>query len=88
MPKWFTPAAILCGLMFAATPVIIANAPLESEMGLVYKIFYYHMPSAWMFLMSAVVCGVASTRFLFGDDPRHDRHGKRCRGTDGAVRRC
>ena len=53
MPKWFTPAAILCGLMFVVSPVLIANAPDESTMGLVYKIFYYHMPSAWMFLLGA-----------------------------------
>src|SRR5688572_16620858 len=64
MPKWFTPAAVLCGLMFTASPFIIANAPFESTMGLVYKIFYYHMPSAWMFLVSAVVCGIASARYL------------------------
>ncbi len=42
-------------------------------MGLVQKIFYYHMPSAWMFLIAAIVCGVASIRFLITGDPRHDR---------------
>jgi heme exporter protein C len=73
MPKWFTPAAIVCGVMFAASPFIIANAPFESTMGLVYKIFYYHMPSAWMFLVSAVVCGIASARYLATGRPRHDR---------------
>ena len=75
MPNWFTPAAVLCGLMFAASPFVIANAPYESTMGLVQKIFYYHMPSAWMFLISAVVCGIASGRYLFGGNPRHDRTG-------------
>src|SRR5688500_12548388 len=73
MPKWFTPAAVICGLMFAASPFVIANAPYESTMGLVQKIFYYHMPSAWMFLISGVVCGVASARYLFKGDPRSDR---------------
>lgn len=73
MPGWFTPAAVVCGLMFAASPLLIASAPYESTMGMVQKIFYYHMPSAWIFLISAVVCGVASARFLFGGDPRHDR---------------
>ena len=73
MPNWFTPLAALCGVMFAATPLIIANAPFESTMGLVQKIFYYHMPSAWMFLTGAIVCGVASARFLATGDPRHDR---------------
>ena len=75
MPKWFTPLAVACGLMFAVAPVLIANAPYESTMGLVQKIFYVHLPSAWMFLLSAVICGVASIRFLFAGDPRQDRLG-------------
>ncbi len=53
MPKWFTPAALVCGVMFAVSPLLIANAPYESTMGLVQKVFYYHMPSAWMFLLGA-----------------------------------
>ena len=73
MPKWFIPAAALCGLMFAASPFVIASADYESTMGLVQKIFYYHMPSAWMFLVAAIVCGVASVRFLATGDIRHDR---------------
>jgi heme exporter protein C len=73
MPKWFTPAAVVCAVMFAASPLIIANAPFEREMGLVQKIYYYHMPSAWCFLLSAIVCGVASARYLSSGDPRHDR---------------
>ena len=73
MPKWFMPAAILCGVLFALSPFVIASADYESTMGLVQKIFYYHMPSAWMFLVSGIVCGVASVRFLMTNDPRHDR---------------
>lgn len=73
MPKWFTPAAIVCALMFAATPVVIAYAPFEKDMGLVFKIFFYHMPSAWMFLLGGIVCGVASVRFLMSGQVRHDR---------------
>jgi heme exporter protein C len=73
MPKWFMPAAALCGVMFAISPFVIANAPFESELGLVQKIFYYHMPSAWMFLIAAMVCGIASVRFLATGDSRHDR---------------
>ena len=75
MPNWFTPAAAICGLMFAASPLLIANAPYESTMGLVQKIFYYHMPAAMTFLVSAVVCGYASIRYLFGGNPKHDRLG-------------
>jgi heme exporter protein C len=73
MPAWFLPVAAVCGVMFAASPFGIASAPYESTMGLVQKIFYYHMPSAWMFLASSIVCGVASARFLAGGGARHDR---------------
>src|SRR4030095_11188796 len=73
MPKWFTPTAILCGLMFVASPILIAEVRYESTMGLVQKIFYYHMPSAVMFLVPAVICGVASARYLFGGAPHQDR---------------
>jgi len=73
MPAWFFPVAAICGVMFAASPFVIANTPYESTMGLVQKIFYYHMPSAWMFLTSSVVCGVASARFLATGRERFDR---------------
>ncbi len=73
MPKWFTPAAGLCAVMFGLSPLVIASAPYESTMGLVQKIFYFHMPSAWMFLIAALVCGVASVRYLFGGSARQDR---------------
>lgn len=73
MPKWFLPAAVVCALMFAATPIVIAYAPFESTMGLVFKIFFYHMSSAWMFLLGGIVCGVASVRYLISSDARHDR---------------
>jgi heme exporter protein C len=65
MPKWFTPAAIVCFLMFVISPVLIANAPYEATMGLVQKIFYYHVPSAMTFFVAAIVCGVNSWRYLF-----------------------
>ena len=73
MPTWFAPAVVVCGLMLAASPLLIAGAPYESTMGLVQKIFYVHLPSAWMFLLGAIVCGIASVRFLFRGDPRQDR---------------
>jgi heme exporter protein C len=51
--------------MFAVAPWIINAAPYESTMGLVQKVFYFHFPSAILFLISAIVCGVNSGRFLF-----------------------
>lgn len=73
MPKWFYPAAVVCFLMFMISPVLIANAPYEATMGLVQKIFYYHVPSAMTFFVAAVVCGVNSWRFLFGKRLSADR---------------
>jgi heme exporter protein C len=73
MPKWFVPAAVVCGLMFVASPFVIASVRYEATMGLVQKIFYYHMPSAVMFLLSAVICGVASGRYLFRGSAHQDR---------------
>jgi heme exporter protein C len=55
----------LAAVMFAAAPWIIDAAPYEATMGLVYKIYFFHMPSAWMFLIAAIVSGVASARYLF-----------------------
>jgi heme exporter protein C len=53
--------------------VLIANAPYEATMGLVQKIFYYHVPAAMTFFVAAVVCGVNSWRFLFGKNVNADR---------------
>ena len=72
MPKWFTPAAFLCGLMFAVSPVMIANAPYESTMGLVQKIFYFHMPPAMLMLLSAIFCGIVSGIYLVKKRPVYD----------------
>jgi heme exporter protein C len=73
MPRWFLPAAVVCGLMFAVSPLLTANAPYEATMGLVQKIFYVHLPSAFMFLTGAIVCGIASARYLASGQARHDR---------------
>ena len=73
MPKWFVPAAAVCGVMFSVSPLLSANAPYESTRGLVQKVFYVHLPSAWLFLGGAIVAGVASVRYLITGAPRHDR---------------
>ena len=59
-------------LMFAVAPWVINAAPHEATMGLVYKIYFFHMPSAWMFMLGAIVAGVASARFLFTKNPKFD----------------
>jgi heme exporter protein C len=52
---------------------VIAQAPYESTMGLVQKIFYFHVPS-WFAMFTAVfVCGIQSAIFLFKQRPSADR---------------
>jgi heme exporter protein C len=72
MPRSMIVMMALAGTMFAAAPFLIDAAPQEATMGLVYKIYFFHMPSAWMFLTAAVVAGVASFRLLFLKRPRAD----------------
>jgi heme exporter protein C len=60
-----TTGLVVAALMFAAAPWVINNAPYEATMGLVYKIFFFHFPSAWMFLLAAMVSGTYSAIFLF-----------------------
>jgi heme exporter protein C len=52
-------------VVFAAAPMVIHGAPYEVTMGLVQKIFYFHVPSAILTLVWALVAGVASAIFLF-----------------------
>ncbi|MFA5907418.1 MAG: cytochrome c biogenesis protein CcsA [Vicinamibacterales bacterium] len=58
--------------MFALAPWMINAAPNEATMGLVYKIYFFHMPSAWMFMVAAITAGIASARFLFLKRPSAD----------------
>ena len=59
--------------MLAATPLVIASAPYESTMGLVQKIFYYHVPSAWLMMLAALVSGTSSGFYLFNRKLSWDR---------------
>ncbi len=65
MKRYLSPLLIVITAMFAVAPFLIVRAPYESTMGLVQKIFYFHVPSAMMMFVSAFVCGIASAVFLF-----------------------
>ena len=73
MRRLFTPLVIVTAVMFALAPVVIANALFESTMGLVQKIFYFHVPS-WFAMFTAVfVCGIESAVYLFKGRQDADR---------------
>ena len=67
MKRSISPLLFAAMGMFAIAPVLIQQAPYEATMGLVQKIFYFHVPSAMILFLSAFVCGIASVFFLFGN---------------------
>jgi heme exporter protein C len=71
--KYFLPLFGLTTVMFAAAPFVIANAPYESTMLLVQKIFYFHVPS-WFVMFSAIfIAGIYSVIYLVKGDRRADQ---------------
>src|SRR5687768_8925009 len=51
-------------LLGAALYLIFAVAPVEEQMGIVQKIFYFHVPSAVAMYIGFVLCGVGSIGYL------------------------
>lgn len=47
-------------------------APVEARMGIVQKIFYFHVPSAIAMYLAFCVCGVASLAYLVSQKPGWD----------------
>lgn len=57
-------------LGFLYVPHLILGAPTEPTMGFVQRIFYFHVPCAWLAMLGAFTCGIASLLFLFKDSER------------------
>ena len=73
MKKLFTPLVLIVAAMFAYAPIAIHRAPYESTMGLVQKIFYFHVPSWIVMFTAACTCGIASAIFIFAGRRSADR---------------
>lgn len=73
MRKLFVPFAVLGAAMFAYAPVMIAEAPYEATMGLVQKIFYFHVPSWFVMFAAVFACGIGSALYLFRGSEAGDR---------------
>ena len=64
-PIGWTIFAILTALtMFADLWAIFFFAPVELQMGIVQKIFYVHVPSAYAMYVAFIVSAVASGIYL------------------------
>ena len=64
---------LLAAAGFLVVPYLIASAPLEPIMGVVQKIFYFHVPCAIMLFVSTFVSAGGSIAFLFKGSERGDR---------------
>jgi heme exporter protein C len=69
----FLAACAVTFLLFLVACNAIADAPREITMGLVQKIFYFHVPCAWLLMLSTLVCAGGSVAYLFGGSERGDR---------------
>jgi heme exporter protein C len=65
MQKTFTPLLVVVAAMFAYAPIMILNAPYESTMGLVQKIFYFHASLGMAMFLAAFASGIGSALYLF-----------------------
>ena len=73
MRRLYLPLVLVTIALFGYAPFLIVNAPYESTMGLVQKIFYFHVPTAIAMFLSAFIAGGAGAVFLFGRKPAADR---------------
>ncbi len=53
-------------LLLVATGLVFLYAPVEQVMGLVQKVFYFHVAAAWVGLLSFIVAAVAGGFYLGG----------------------
>jgi heme exporter protein C len=69
----FLIASTFTAALFVIACMAIVDAPSEITMGFVQKIFYFHVPCAWLLMLSTLVCAGGSVSFLFGGSERGDR---------------
>lgn len=61
----------LLGMLW--TPyLVLVETSLEMQMGLAQKIFYYHVPSAWMMYLGFLICFIFSVLYLWKRTKKYD----------------
>lgn len=64
--------AVTAGLVPVTLYLIFQIAPTEQKMGVVQRIFYYHVPSAMMAFLGVGLCALMSLLYLLKRDRRFD----------------
>jgi heme exporter protein C len=60
------------GMLLIALYMIFVWAPMESTMGVLQRIFYFHMPSAIVAFVAFITGGIASIRYVSKHEDRFD----------------
>lgn len=68
-------AGLAALMLIVSTGLVFFYAPYEAKMGFVQKIFYFHVPAAWMMMLSTPLMLVSSILYLFRRKPFWDRLG-------------
>ncbi len=58
--------------MFLAHYLVFIYAPMESTMRAAQRIFYFHLPSAWLCYIGFIMCAGWSLRYLMTQKSEHD----------------
>ena len=64
--------ALSIPLVCAALYAIFVVAPVEQQMGIVQKIFYFHVPTWWAMYIAFITCAVCSAVYLKKRDEHWD----------------
>ncbi len=59
-------------LVLAALWMVFFYAPLEAVMGLVQKVFYFHVANAWVGMLGFIAAAAAGIAYLVTKNPRWD----------------
>src|SRR5713101_8704941 len=65
--------AVTCVAMLAALYLVFMVVPTEREMGIVQRIFYFHVASAWMAFLGFFLVAGASAVYLWNGSRAADR---------------
>jgi heme exporter protein C len=70
--------ALAFGLLVVVYVRALGFTPVEATQGPAQKIFYIHVPSAWVAFLAFGIVGVCSVLYLIVKEPRFDRYAAAC----------
>jgi heme exporter protein C len=68
-------SAVTAAMMGLSVYLAFYYAPTEAVMGFVQKIFYFHVPAAWVMFLAVGTAAVGSVTYLITRAPKWDRLG-------------